>query len=97
MKLSVAAVFFLALVVLQSLLYAGPSCAQVKPGDVKRSPDARRARSDLSVPAPVHVAAGSTDVQSGAASVCYLPGQETPERETWYINMCSVDKNFFTT
>jgi hypothetical protein len=43
------------------------------------------------------VAAGSTDVQSGAASVCYLPGQETPERETWYINMGSVDKNFFTT
>lgn len=43
------------------------------------------------------IAAGSTDVQSGAASVCYLPGQETPERETWYINMGSVDKSFFTT
>ena len=43
------------------------------------------------------VAAGSTDVQRGAASICYLPGQETPERETWYVNMGSVDKNFFTT
>ncbi len=43
------------------------------------------------------IAAASTDLQSGAASVCYLPGQETPEHETWYINMGSVDKSFFTT
>jgi len=37
------------------------------------------------------------DVQSGFATMCYLPGQRTPERECWYINMGAVDKNFFTT
>jgi hypothetical protein len=39
----------------------------------------------------------STDVQSGLATVCYLPGFETPERECWYINMGAVDRSFFTT
>ena len=29
--------------------------------------------------------------------MCYLPGQNTPERECWYINMGAVDKDFFTT
>jgi hypothetical protein len=43
------------------------------------------------------VAAVSTDVQSGQATMCYLPGMETPERECWYINMGAVDKSFFTT
>jgi hypothetical protein len=43
------------------------------------------------------VGAVSTDVQSGVATMCYLPGAETPERECWYINMGAVDKNFFTT
>jgi hypothetical protein len=43
------------------------------------------------------VGAVSTDVQSGLATMCYLPGIETPERECWYINMGAVDKNFFTT
>ena len=43
------------------------------------------------------VAAVSTDVQSGQATVAYLPGMETPERECWYINMGAVDKSFFTT
>jgi hypothetical protein len=43
------------------------------------------------------VGAVSTDVQSGQATMCYLPGIETPERECWYINMGAVDKNFFTT
>ncbi len=42
------------------------------------------------------VGAVSTDVQSGIATMCYLPGAETPERECWYINMGAVDKNFFT-
>ncbi len=42
------------------------------------------------------VGADSIDVQSGLASMCYLPGQNTPERECWYINMGAVDKNFFT-
>ena len=39
----------------------------------------------------------STDVQSGFATMCYLPGRNTPERECWYINMGAVDKDFFTT
>ena len=43
------------------------------------------------------VGAVSTDVQSGQATMCYLPGLETPERECWYINMGAVDRNFFTT
>jgi len=43
------------------------------------------------------VGAVSTDVQSGLATMCYLPGIETPERECWYINMGAVDKSFFTT
>jgi Protein of unknown function (DUF1329) len=43
------------------------------------------------------VGAVSTDVQSGLATMCYLPGIETPERECWYINTGAVDKNFFTT
>jgi hypothetical protein len=43
------------------------------------------------------VGAVSTDVQSGQATMCYLPGRETPERECWYINMGAVDKAFFTT
>ena len=42
------------------------------------------------------VAAVSTDVQSGQATPCYLPGVETPERECWYINMGAVDKAFFS-
>ncbi len=41
------------------------------------------------------VGAVSTDVQSGLATMCYLPGMETPEHECWYINMGAVDKNFF--
>ena len=43
------------------------------------------------------VGACATDVQSGLASMCYLPGNETPEHECWYINMGAVDKQFFTT
>jgi len=43
------------------------------------------------------VGAVSTDVQSGLATMCYLPGMETPEKECWYINMGAVDKSFFTT
>ena len=40
------------------------------------------------------VGAVSTDVQSGLATMCYLPGMETPERECWYINMGAVDRQF---
>jgi hypothetical protein len=43
------------------------------------------------------VGVASTDVQSANATMCYLPGIETPERECWYINMGAVDKAFFTT
>jgi hypothetical protein len=43
------------------------------------------------------VGAVSTDVQSGFATMCYLPGRETAEKECWYINMGAVDKSFFTT
>ena len=28
--------------------------------------------------------------------MCYPPGQNTPERECWYINMGAVDKDFCT-
>jgi len=43
------------------------------------------------------VGAAATDVQSGQATMCYLPGQHTPERECWYINMGAVSRDFFTT
>ena len=43
------------------------------------------------------VGAAATDVQSGLATMCYLPGQSTPERECWYINMGAVGRDFFTT
>ena len=43
------------------------------------------------------VGSGRYDVQSGFATMCYLPAQNTPERECWYINMGAVDKSFFTT
>jgi hypothetical protein len=43
------------------------------------------------------VGAASTDVQSGLATMCYLPGKNTPERDCWYINMGAVGPDFFTT
>ena len=43
------------------------------------------------------VGSASTDLQTGQATMCYLPGHETTERECWYINMGAVDKAFFTT
>jgi uncharacterized protein DUF1329 len=42
------------------------------------------------------VATAQTDVQGGLSTMCYLPSAETNERECWYINMASVDRNFFT-
>jgi hypothetical protein len=41
------------------------------------------------------VGAAATDVQSGMAAMCYLPSRNTPEKETWYINMGAVDRDFF--
>jgi hypothetical protein len=42
------------------------------------------------------VGAARTDLQTGFATMCYLPGIETPERECWYINMGAVTRDFFT-
>lgn len=42
------------------------------------------------------VGAASIDTQGNFSTMCYLPGQNTPERECWYINMGAVDKSFFT-
>ncbi|HEY6395484.1 MAG TPA: DUF1329 domain-containing protein [Candidatus Binataceae bacterium] len=43
------------------------------------------------------VGAASVDVQGAISTMCYLPGQHTPERECWYINMGAIDKDFCTT
>jgi hypothetical protein len=42
------------------------------------------------------VGASAIDVQGGRSAMCYLPGQNTPERECWYINMGATDKEFCT-
>jgi hypothetical protein len=40
------------------------------------------------------VGAASIDTQANFSTMCYLPGQHTPEHECWYINMGAVDKDF---
>ncbi|MGB8411407.1 MAG: DUF1329 domain-containing protein [Candidatus Binatus sp.] len=42
------------------------------------------------------VGSASIDTQGNYSSMCYLPGQHTPERECWYINMGAVDKDFIS-
>lgn len=42
------------------------------------------------------VGADSIDTQGNFSTMCYLPGQHTPERECWYINQGAVEKDFFT-
>jgi Protein of unknown function (DUF1329) len=42
------------------------------------------------------VGAASIDVQGAISTMCYLPGQHTPERECWYINMGAINKDFCT-
>jgi len=42
------------------------------------------------------VGSASIYVQGNYSSMCYLPGQHTPERECWYINMGAVDKDFIS-
>jgi hypothetical protein len=42
------------------------------------------------------IGAARIDLQGGFSTMCYLPGQTTPERECWYINMGAVDKDFCT-
>jgi len=43
-----------------------------------------------------HVGASIEDVNSGFATMCYMPSPEGQEHESWYINMGAVDKDFFT-
>jgi hypothetical protein len=43
------------------------------------------------------VAASGVNIQTAESDVCFLPSQDTPERECWYINMGAVDRQFFTT
>ncbi len=45
----------------------------------------------------LQVAASIQDLQNGFASICYSPSPESIERDSWYINMGAVDKEFFTT
>ena len=35
------------------------------------------------------------NVQTGAATVVFMPGRHSPERECWYIDMGTVDQGFF--
>jgi hypothetical protein len=42
------------------------------------------------------IGAAAIDTQSNFSTMCYLPGQHTPERECWYLNMGAVDKDFCT-
>src|SRR5712692_9600136 len=42
------------------------------------------------------VGAASIDTQTGFTTMCYLPGQNVPERECWYINMGAIDREFCT-
>lgn len=43
------------------------------------------------------VAAETQDLKQGTLTKCYLPGSDTPDREGWYINMGTVQKEFFQT
>jgi Protein of unknown function (DUF1329) len=44
----------------------------------------------------IQVAASVVDVTNGFATICYSPASDSPERESWYINMGAVNKSFFT-
>ena len=35
-------------------------------------------------------------MQSGFSTVCYHPSQDAPSRDSWFINMGSVDRDWFT-
>lgn len=43
------------------------------------------------------VAAETQDMKQGTLTKCYLPSPDTPDREGWYINMGTVNKEFFLT
>ena len=55
------------------------------------------ARRHLSFPAVNSWSAQRVRPANGFATMCYLPGIETPERECWYVNMGTVTRDFFTT
>ena len=38
----------------------------------------------------------TVNVQSGFSSVCYHPSQNAPSHDSWFINMGSVDRDWFT-
>jgi hypothetical protein len=43
------------------------------------------------------VSAETQDLKQGTLIKCYFPGSDTPDREGWYINMGTVQKEFFLT
>lgn len=43
------------------------------------------------------VAAETQDLKQGTLTKCYLPGPDTPDREGWYINMGTTQKEFYLT
>jgi hypothetical protein len=42
------------------------------------------------------VGSSSTNVQSGFSTVCYHPSLNAPSHDSWFINMGSVDRDWFT-
>ncbi len=42
------------------------------------------------------VGSSSLNVQSGFATVCYHPSMDAPSRDSWFINMGAVDRDWFT-
>ncbi|MHB8383202.1 MAG: DUF1329 domain-containing protein [Candidatus Binataceae bacterium] len=42
------------------------------------------------------VGSSTANVQSGFSSVCYHPSMDAPSHDAWFINMGSVDRNWFT-
>ncbi len=38
----------------------------------------------------------TVNVQSGFSTVCYHPSQNAPSRDSWFINMGAVDRDWFT-
>lgn len=43
------------------------------------------------------VAVETQDLKQGTLTKCYLPGPDAPDREGWYINMGTAQKEFFLT
>jgi hypothetical protein len=42
------------------------------------------------------VGSSTVNVQSGFSTVCYHPSGDAPSRDSWFINMGSVDRDWFT-